>query len=150
MLTLNQPLAPSKITCPLRSIFTHGIILTGLVLATHAAASDPAPFHERLKALPFKIAFECYVNDNWEIFVMNADGSGAVNLTHTPKAQEHYPQVSPDGAWICFSVDEGEGRETVRSLWIMEIGGGNRRKLADYAREPFWRPDGKRIGFLPQ
>ena len=25
-----------------------------------------------------------------------------------------------------------------------------RRKLADHAREPFWSPDGQRIGWLPQ
>ena len=44
-------------------------------------------------------------------FVINADGSEPVNLTNTPKEHEHYPQVSPDGTKICFSVDEGEGRE---------------------------------------
>ena len=47
---------------------------------------------------------------------MNADGSEQVNLTQTPKVHEHYPQVSPDGTKICFSVDEGEGRDAVRSL----------------------------------
>jgi Tol biopolymer transport system component len=47
-------------------------------------------------------------------------------------------------------VDEGEGREAVRSLWLMDIDGSHRRKLTDHAREPFWRHDGKVIGFLPQ
>ena len=42
---------------------------------------------------------------------MNADGSEPVNLTRTPREHEHYPQVSPDGTKICFSVDEGEGRD---------------------------------------
>ena len=126
-------------------------LVTGLVLLlTSKAHAALAPLSDRLKASGFKIAFECYVNDNWEIFVINADGSGATNVTHTPKVQEHYPQVSPDGESICFSVDEGEGRETVRSLWVMDVDGRHRRKLADYAREPFWCPDGKRIGFLPQ
>ena len=81
---------------------------------------------------------------------MNADGSKPVNLTRTPKEHEHYPQVSPDGGKICFSVDEGEGREAVRSLYVMDIDGRNRRKLTDHAREPFWRPDSQVIGFLPQ
>jgi len=49
----------------------------------------PSPLQETLKSLPFKIAYECYVNDNWEIFVMDPDGSGAVNLTHTPEQHEH-------------------------------------------------------------
>jgi Tol biopolymer transport system component len=113
-------------------------------------ANAQAPFRERLKSLPFKIAYESYVDNNWEIFVMNADGSGAVNLTKTPKANEHYPLISPDGRKICFSLDEGEDRDAVRSMYLMDINGKNRKKLADHAREPFWSPDSKRIGFLPQ
>jgi len=128
-----------------------GTLLLALLLVTacvpHASA---APLIDHLKASGFKIAFERYVNDNWEIFAMNADGTGVTNLTNTPKAHEHYPQVSPDGRWICFLVDQGEGREAVRSLWVMGSRGEQPRKLMDYAREPFWSPDGKRIGFLPQ
>jgi Tol biopolymer transport system component len=105
---------------------------------------------DQLKAVPFKIAYECYTNNNWEIFVMNADGSDPVNLTRTPDEHEHYPQISPHGTKICFSVDKGEGREAVRSLYVMDIDGKNRKKLVDSAREPFWSPDGKAIGFLPQ
>jgi Tol biopolymer transport system component len=108
------------------------------------------PLRERLATSSFKIAYECYVNDNWEIYVMNADGSHPVNLTATPTEHEHYPQISPDGSKIAFSVDRGEGREAVRTLYVMDIDGRNRRKLVDNAREPFWRPDSKVIGFLPQ
>jgi len=94
------------------------LLATALFLVALTAAETQAPFRERLSRLPFKIAYETYVNDNWEIFVMNADGSNPVNLTQTPKEQEHYPQVSPDGTKICFVADEGEGRETVRSLYV--------------------------------
>ena len=121
-----------------------------LRLASGGLSGAQPMFRDELKQSKFKIAYECYVNTNWEIFVMNADGSEPVNLTRTPAVQEHYPQVSPDGTKICFSVDQGEGREAVRSLWVMDIDGKNRRKLADQAREPFWSPDGKVIGFLPQ
>jgi tricorn protease-like protein len=125
--------------------------LAAVILLTGAIQSRAQEsLRQRLKATPFKIAHECYVDGNWEIFVCNADGSEATNLTHTPKENEHYPQVSPDGTKICFSIDSGEGRDTVRSLWVMNIDGSNRRKLADNAREPFWAPDGKTIGFLPQ
>ena len=125
-------------------------LLATLFLVPSSQAQAQAPFRERLNRLPFKIAYETYTNDNWEIFVMNADGSNPVNLTRTPKEHEHYPQVSPDGTKICFSVDEGEGRDTVRSLYVMDSDGKNRRKLVDHAREPFWSPDSKVIGFLPQ
>lgn len=123
-----------------------------LFLISSAAlfAADSKPLAERLKAEPFAIVYETYVDDNWELFVSNNDGSAPVNITKTPMAHEHYAQVSPDGTKICFSVDEGEGREAVRSLWIMDSDGANRKKLADNAREHFWCPDGKRVGFLPQ
>src|SRR5256886_5087478 len=128
-----------------------GALLAAALFAVVITSADAqAPFRERLSRLPFKIAYETYVNDNWEIFAMNADGSNPVNLTQTPKEQEHYPQVSPDGTKICFVADEGEGRETVRSLYVMDVDGRNRKKLVDHAREPFWSPDSKVIGFLPQ
>lgn len=115
-----------------------------------ALASDHTPLRQRLKSLPFKIAYETYVNGNWEIFVTNPDGTGAVNLTNTPNEHEHYPQVSPDGSKVCFTIDAGEGRDTIRTLSYMDIDGKNRKKVADHAREPFWSRDGKVIGFLPQ
>ena len=128
-----------------------GVVLLAaeFIVATLTAAAQ-APLQTRLSDLPFRIAYETYVNDNWEIFVMNADGSNPVNLTQTPKEHEHYPQVSPDGTKVCFSVDQGEGRDAVRSLYVMDVDGTHRRKLVDNAREPFWSPDGKVIGFLPQ
>ena len=115
-----------------------------------ATAAEPASLRDRLKAVPFAIAYESYVDDNWEIFVSKPDGTSPVNLTKTSQVHEHYPQVSPDGTKICFSVDAGEGREAARSWWVMDVDGGHRKKLVDSAREPFWCPDGKRIGFLPQ
>jgi hypothetical protein len=136
-----------------RLLFTLSATLALAATAGTAAAETKkggptAPLAERLKALPYKIAWECYVDDSFEIFVMNADGSQPVNLTRTPKVHEHYPQVSPDGTKICFTVDTGAGRETVRSLWVMDIDGKHRRQIAARAREPFWAPDGKTIGYL--
>ncbi len=121
-----------------------------LPLVTVTAAAPERPLRDTLATLPFKIAYESYVNNNWEIFVINADGSHPVNLTNTPRQHEHYPQVSPDGTKIAYVSDVGEGRDTVRSLWVMDINGKHRRKLVDYARQPFWSPDSKLIGFLPQ
>ena len=130
--------------------FLGALLVATLFTATTTAADAQAPFRQRLSSLPFKISYETYTHDNWEIFVMNADGSNPVNLTHSPKVHEHYPQVSPDGTKICYSVDEGEGRDTIRSLWVMDVDGSHRKKLVEQAREPFWSPDSKVIGFLPQ
>jgi Tol biopolymer transport system component len=133
-----------------RLLLVSGLASLLAFLPSRVEADNSNAFGEKLKSTGFKIAYESYVNDNWEIFSMNADGSGVVNLTKTPNEHEHYPQISPDGTKICFAVDRGEGREAVRSLYLMDIDGGHRKKLIDNAREQFWSPDGKKIGFLPQ
>ena len=134
----------------LPSVFVWVPVVLMLVLLGAAPASAQTPLRDLLKTSPFKIAYESYVDDNSDIFVMNADGSNPVNLTQTPKEHEHYPQISPDARKMCFVSDVGEGRDTVRSVYVMDIDGRNRKKVAEYAREPFWSPDGKVIGFLPQ
>src|SRR5579859_4705774 len=101
----------------------------GVCVAGGVPHHGQAALRRSLKTLPYKIAYECYVNGNWEIFIMNADGSNKVNLTRTPNRHEHYPQISPDGARIAFTVDEGEGRDAVRSLWVMDINGKHARKI---------------------
>jgi dipeptidyl aminopeptidase/acylaminoacyl peptidase len=149
MLNPNSVSAMLRLRFALRSFLLLELIAAAFLFCVGPANAEVA-FRERLKALPFKIAYESYVDNNWEIFVMNADGSEAVNLTKTSNANEHYPQISPDGRKILFSVDEGEGRDAVRSMYVMDINGKNRKKLTDHAREPFWSPDSKLVGFLPQ
>ena len=112
-----------------------------------------------LKDIPFKIVYETYrrTDDkyNWELFMMNADGSGKVNLTNTPDLDEMYPHVSPDATKISFVVDEGTGRDKIRnvyykirSVYYMNIDGTERVKVARNAREPCWGPDSKKIAYL--
>ena len=50
-----------------------------------------------------KIVFSTYFpeNDNYDIFIMDDDGSNKQNLTNT-KSYEKYPQFSPDGSFIIF------------------------------------------------
>jgi len=136
--------------CKLPSVVAWAPVVLMLAMFSATPANAQTPLRDLLKATPYKIAYESYVNDNSDIFVMNADGSNPVNLTQTPKEQEHYPHISPDGTKMCFVSDIGEGRDTVRSVYVMDIDGKNRKKVAEYAREPFWSPDGNVIGFLPQ
>jgi len=80
------------LACALRA-FAVALIVATLFWTLGVTAGESVPLRERLKASSFKIAYECYVNNNWEIFVINADGSEPVNLTQTPNEHEHYPQV---------------------------------------------------------
>ena len=57
-----------------------------------------------------RIAFSSNRAGTWEIFVMNADGSAPVQLTHTP-VPKGSPAWSPDGAFIAYhGVSDDTGR----------------------------------------
>ena len=116
---------------------------------TSVLVADDA-IKEALSASSHRIVCESYGDGNWELFIMNADGSERRNLTNTPDANELYPQVSPDGKRICFVADRGQGRDTVRSTWVMNVDGTGRKLIAEKGRQPAWAPDSKTIAYLPQ
>jgi Tol biopolymer transport system component len=105
-----------------------------------------------LEQIPYKIIYETYREtqgrENWELYMVSADGSDPVNLTNTSKVNEMYPHVSPDGTKICFVVDEGIGRSRVRSVYYMNIDGTQRVKVARNARQPCWSFDSQSIAYL--
>ena len=101
----------------------------------------PYPRSElKLDQVPFKIVYETYREtngkENWELCLINADGSNPVNLTNTPNANEMYPHASPDGTKVCCVVDEIVSNKKVRNVYYMNIDGSNRVKVADNARQP--------------
>jgi Tol biopolymer transport system component len=104
------------------------------------------------KSIPFKIVYESLRETdgkkNWELIMINADGSNPVNLTKTADVSEIYPHVSPDGTKVCFEGEEGEGKDKVRSVYCMNIDGTHRVKVAHNARQACWSPDGRTIAFL--
>ncbi len=102
----------------------------------------------KLSNCPYNIIYETYVNNNWELFVMNADGSEVKNLTHTPTVHEMYPHVSPDGTKVCFVSDEERDSGKIRCVYYMNIDGSERTTVAEGARQPCWSPDGKTIAYL--
>jgi Tol biopolymer transport system component len=106
-----------------------------------------------LKDIPYKIVYETFretqSRENWELYLMNADGSNQINLTKTPDIDEMYPHASPDGTKLCFVVDQGTNRRNKsRSVYYMNIDGSNRVLVARNARQPCWSPDGKNIAYL--
>jgi Tol biopolymer transport system component len=120
---------------------------------TVAPVSAPMPREAlNLKDIPFKIVYETYREtdgqENWELYMMNADGSEMKNLTNTPGIDEMYPHVSPDGTKICFSADEMNGKDKVRNVYYMNLDGSDRVRVATNGREPCWCIDSKSIAYL--
>jgi Tol biopolymer transport system component len=85
------------------------------------------------------ILFSSYRDGNWEIYRMNADGTGQTNLTQNP-AQDTFPvSVSPDCRKIAFTSDRDGNYE----IYTMDFGGGSPNRLTFNAamdRQPSWGP----------
>ena len=121
------------------------------LLTVLAGADQPPPSEDlrsELKTYPHKVVFETNRDGNWELYLVNADGSSPVNLTQTPAIDELYPKPSPDGTKIAYAADQGEGEHRVRDVYVMNSDGTDRIKIAGNAREPCWSPDGKSVAYL--
>jgi Tol biopolymer transport system component len=117
---------------------------TGLVQLTHTGDSvsnlDPAwsPDGQRL-------AFTSNRAGDWDIYVMNADGSDVVR--RTSGGSNTQPAWAPDGRMIAFtSVQSGSA-----GVWVIDADGGQgSRVILDrpgYDATPAWSPDGRKITF---
>src|SRR5437660_11739447 len=128
-----------------------GLLVTVALAADGPREEPPGPSKDlllELKNYRHKIVYETNRDGNWELYLVNADGSDPVNLTRTPDVDELYPKPSPDGSKICFVADEGKGAAKVRNIYYMNSDGTDRVKVADNAREPCWSPDGTSIAYM--
>jgi TolB protein len=109
-------------------------------------------------ALKGEIWFDSNREGNWDIFVMNADGTNVRNVTNTKDKDEFDCRPSPDGkrvAYVVGKIDPGPrgayifGRWANQSpkweLWVSDRDGKNAKKIADKANRPDWSPDSKAV-----
>jgi Tol biopolymer transport system component len=92
-----------------------------------------------------KIAFGRNHDDNVDVYVIGADGTGLVRLTSDP-ASDSQPSWSPDGGKIAFASD----RDGDLEIYVMNVDGSDVTRLTDNEAEdgqPAWSPDGTRIAF---
>ena len=91
-----------------------------------------------------KIVFASNRDGNWEIYMMNPDGTRQERLTYD-HAVDCDPVISPTGDQILFNSN----RRGTRDLYLMDVDGRNVRPLFGfteaYRTHPAWSPNGKRI-----
>ncbi len=68
-----------------------------------------------------KIAFAEDLGSNFDIAVINRNGTGKANLTNTSDVNEQHPVFSPDGSKIAFVKG---GSDLTGDIWIMNADGG--------------------------
>jgi Tol biopolymer transport system component len=93
-----------------------------------------------------KIAFVSDRDGNFEIYVMNPDGTDQTRLTFTPE-NESYPTWSPDGSALAFLRQATQGL----TLNLMDENGGNIRTIPNVFCDPGsvdWSPDGQKLVFV--
>ena len=97
-----------------------------------------------------KILFSSSRDGNWEVYMMNPDGSQQVNLTQHP-AGDRGAAWSPTGEQIIFASDRR--RKHLWDLYLMDVDGSNvrrvfKKKVEGWRDSPAWSPDGKRFVYL--
>ncbi len=132
----------------LRSLSTACAVVLLLGTGTTVSSVAGEDLAQELKRVPYRIVFESYQDQNWDLFAIHADGSERVNLTRTRDVNELCPHVAADGRRICFVVDKGDGEQRVRSVWCMNLDGTGRQIVARAGREPCWATGDKGIVYL--
>ena len=120
------------------------VALVGLAAAAFSIVRND-PGEAAFPGVPGKIAFETNSDGNYEIYVVNRDGSGRSNLTQNPFA-DYSPAWSPDGGHIAFQTYRDGNAE----IYVMNADGSGLINLtSDPSQDitPRWSPDGAKIAF---
>jgi Tol biopolymer transport system component len=92
-----------------------------------------------------KIVFHSNRAGNYDVWVMNADGSNKMQLT-THSKRDRRPHWSPDGTKIVFHSNRAGNHD----VWVMNADGSNKMQLTTHSAKdthPNWSPDGTKIAF---
>lgn len=101
------------------------------IYATFGNGDQPIRVTDQPRDIPTdnlgnRILFMSDRGGNWDVYLVNVDGTGMQQLT-THGGRDGMPTASPDGSAIAFVTD----REGQWSVYVMDTQGGNQRKLFD-------------------
>jgi len=94
-----------------------------------------------------RIAFSSDRDGDFEIYTMNTNGTGILQLTTNSFAEDRAPDWSPDGSQIAFQSNQLQSDD----IFIMNSdGSGQSAVTVSFASDtdPSWSPDGLQIAFM--
>lgn len=110
----------------------------GLLMANAGLPNTPSSASSQQK-----VVFTSDRTGNNDVYTMNVDGTGLVNLTNDP-ANDTYPSWSPDGSKIVFNSDRSGNPD----LFTMSPDGTAVTNITNTPDPEFgmlWSPDGSKI-----
>ena len=113
------------------TVIAAGLLLGGCI--PNGPTSTPIPSGSMAK-----IAFASGRSGNYDIYLMDTDGSNRTRLTSNP-AHDELPSWSPDSAKISFTSD----RDSNYEIYVMNADGSNVIRLTNNPaadRNPSWSP----------
>jgi Tol biopolymer transport system component len=133
----------------LSDIHTIKVDGTGLSQLTHINTAVDPSWSPNGQKVAFSSNGPTGGTTNYDIYVVNADGTGTTDVSNDPEPSDH-PSWSPDGRKIAFRK-LGACPPECWSVWTMDSNGANQIRLTSVASTqdtyPAWSPDGRRITF---
>jgi len=125
------------------------LLCLGAMAPAHAAGVAPSEAEQAaLRALRGRLVgqviWESNRDGHWQLYTMNADGTGARRLTSGP-GNDTEARLSSDGSRVLFTRSLPGEPEAV---WLMNSDGSGARKLIDNASGAEWRKRDRAIQFL--
>ncbi len=106
----------------------------------------PTPWPTPDNSTISRIAFATNRDGNWEIYLVNSDGSNPHNISNNPATDSH-PSWSPDGSKIAFQSERDGNLE----IYVMNSDGSEQVRLTNDRgtdHSPSWSADGTKIAFV--